>query len=313
MIHGRPQREQRRAPACPVKRPNFFIIGAPKCGTTSLAAWLSAHPQVYMSPAKEPHFFSTDLDPPRRRGVPSLEAYEALFRGAGEQHLAVGEASTGYLYSAVAVGNILRYVDAPRFVVMLRNPVEMAPALHEEQVYQGNEHVQDFRDAWDLQAERAQGRAVTRWCRNPALLLYGEWCRLGTQLERLYRQVPRERVLVLLLDDVRQDPRREYLRVLRFLGVPDDGREAFPVLNRAKRLRSVPVKRAVLAAGALKRALGIPGGLGLLTAVDRLNRAERPRPPLDRAMRAKLVEYFAGEVRKLEQLLGRDLAGWLEG
>ena len=86
-----------------VRKPNFFIIGAPKCGTTSLATWLSGHPNVFMSAVKEPHFFNTD----DRRFISTLEAYENLFRAASSDHCAVGEASVWYLSSTEAVRNIL--------------------------------------------------------------------------------------------------------------------------------------------------------------------------------------------------------------
>ena len=115
-------------------RPNFFILGAPKCGTTSLATWLGAHPQVYMSPDKEPHYFNAD---DRHPGVSSLERYEQLFAGAGAEHAAVGEASVWYLYSKVAVANIEEYCQEPRYIVCLRNPVDMAHSLHEQQVVNG--------------------------------------------------------------------------------------------------------------------------------------------------------------------------------
>ena len=86
-----------------MKKPNFFIIGAPKCGTTSLASWVSEHPSVYMSPLKEPDYFHAN------EKIGSLKEYEQLFEGAGPEHITVGEASVRYLYSQVAVPNILNY------------------------------------------------------------------------------------------------------------------------------------------------------------------------------------------------------------
>ena len=100
-----------------------------------------------MAPDKEPHFFNTD---DLRRGVTSLEQYEALFRHAREEHKAIGEASVWYLCSAVAVHNILQYQPASRFIVMVRNPIEMAPALHGEMLLAGLENAQDFCEAWFL-------------------------------------------------------------------------------------------------------------------------------------------------------------------
>ena len=86
-----------------MKKPNFFILGAPKCGTTSLASWLSEHSDVFMSPIKEPHHFCSDFGYKEYR---SHQRYLSLFRKANEQHRAIGEASATYLYSKVAVKNI---------------------------------------------------------------------------------------------------------------------------------------------------------------------------------------------------------------
>jgi len=243
------------------RRPNFFIIGAPKCGTTSMARWLAEHPNIFMSPVKEPNFFNTD---DRWTVTRTLRQYEALFRNAGPDHIAVGEASAWYLFSREAVPNILGYCEDPRFLVMVRNPIEMAYSLHQQELYSGNEHIKDFQTAWALQSERAQGREISRFCVEPKRLLYGPVCKLEEQLERLYTLVPKEKVLVIVLDDVKMNPRREYLKVLEFLGVPDDGRTNFPVYNPAKEHRSLFMGRIIAfvgrTVGAWKRSLGIQKG-----------------------------------------------------
>ena len=143
-------------PPTSMMKPNFFIIGAPKCGTTSLAAWLAEHPQIYFSPTKEPHFFNTD----HKRFLNSLQSYEKLFAGASKHHCSVGEASVWYMYSSAAVPNILEYNSDAKFIVMLRNPIEMAPSLHEELVFTGREDVNEFSEAWQLQDLRRNGPAL---------------------------------------------------------------------------------------------------------------------------------------------------------
>ncbi len=295
-------------------KPNFFIIGAPKCGTTSLATWLAQHPNVYMSPVKEPNFFSADLGKHKL----TWQEYEMLFEGVTEQHQAIGEASTSYLFSKVAVPKIESTIEEARYIVMVRNPIDMAYAFHEEQLVLGNEHIRDFAKAWALSEERAQGREVTRWCREPRRLDYKSVCRLGEQLQRLFTIVPRERVLVLVLDDIRENPRREYLRVLRFLGLVDDGRMAFPVYNSAKERRLPGLQRAILITGEasvmVKQWLGIPKvkGTGLLTRISRMDIRRRPRPPMPPELRAELAAYFREDVALLSRLLERDFSEWLK-
>src|SRR5271168_2527435 len=176
-------------PACEPSmtiKPDFFIIGAPKCGTTSLAAWLSEHPDIYMS-LKEPHFFNTD----HNRFLNTLEGYERLFVGAGERHAAVGEASVWYLSSSTAVKNILDYSPQARFIVMLRNPVDMVISLHEEQLFTGREDVADFAEAWNLQDQRRNGRRLPTMVWEPKYVQYGDLCSLGAQVARLLEAVPR--------------------------------------------------------------------------------------------------------------------------
>lgn len=298
-----------------MKKPNFFIIGAPKCGTTSLAMWLSEHPKIYMSPMKEPHHFNTDL---RYVLTPSRRDYELLFRGATREHKAIGEASVFYLFSKLAVPRIEKELPGSRYIVMVRNPVDMAYSLHEQQIVSGNEHIKNFIEAWRLSEERAKGRKVTRWCREPKLLDYKSVCKLGEQIERLFKLVPRERVLVLVLDDVRENPRREYLKALDFLGVPDDGRTSFPVYNTAKERRWPWLHRLLLAIGRMneftKRSLGVPivWGTGILKRIDKLNLRYRTRPPMPLQIRAELVEYFQSDIFLLSQLLKRDFSDWLQ-
>lgn len=287
-------------------KPNFFIIGAPKCGTTSLAAWLAEHPDIYFSPTKEPHFFNTD----HKRFLNSLQCYERLFEGATDRHRAVGEASVWYLYSSAAVANIMAYNPDARFIVMFRNPVEMAPSLHEELVFTGREDVNDFATAWSLQEARREGKLLPRVVWEPKYLQYGDLCSFGVQVERLFKLVPRERVKVVLLEDITNDAAATYRSVLQFLGVNDDHRGDFKAHNQAKSRRWPILNKMAWAAIAVKKALGIEGGLGLWSHIDALNRVDRPRAPISPDMRQLLQNFFRSDIERLERLIGRDLSHW---
>ena len=135
-----------------------------------------------MPPLKEPHLFNND----DRQAIGTLDEYEGLFRGASEEHIAVGEASVWYLSSANAVTAILGYQPEAKFIVMLRNPIEMAPALHGEMFLSGLKYEHDFSMAWGLQEERRQSRRIRdSWARRR--FLYGEICSPGTQLRNWIR------------------------------------------------------------------------------------------------------------------------------
>lgn len=292
-----------------MKKPIFFIIGAPKCGTTSLAAWLAEHPQIYFSPRKEPHYFNQD----GLMATASLAEYESLFAEAGPEHVAVGEGSTHYLYSKEAVPRILKYNPEARFIVCLRNPIEMAPALHSERLWQGEEKIRDFRRAWQVQNQRRKGKLIPLTVRkDPDRLQYGAYCRLGEQVDRLYRQVPKNRVLPVLLDDIRDHTRQEYVRILSFLKVSDDGRQVFPILNKAKRTPSVFIAQLIKHGALLKKAININKSLGLLREIKKKNTVRAPRKELSYELFMELMEYFREDVLRLGRLLNRDLSGWLE-
>lgn len=276
--------------------PDFFILGAPKCGTTSLVHWLETHPQVFLSSVKEPHFFSTDL---ANRGVSSEAAYRRLFDVASSKKLAVGEASTWYLFSKDAVPNILRAVPEARFIVMTRDPVEMARSLHHHVVRQLHEDEPDFARAWALQTDRRAGHNIPRDCTEPAFLQYGAACSLGAQVARLLRHASADRVLHIPLEGLRDDPAHHYRGVLAFLGVRDDGRQSFGLSNPARGHRSRTLQRVLRLGHRARLALGVRRGLGLA----RLNERRQDKAPLDPALRTELAAYFAEDQTVLHNAL----------
>lgn len=285
-------------------RPNVFIIGAPKCGTTSLAKWLSEHPQVYFSPVKEPHYFNFDYG---NRRVTELSRYERLFKNARDHHRVICEGSTSYLYSQIAVPAILEYVAHAKFIVMTRNPVDMAPSLHAQRVFNLDENEPDFAKAWQLQHVRRYGAKVPRHCKDPQILQYGAICRLGKQLERLYSLVPPERIHVIELELLRENPRSEYVRLMRFLRIDDDGRSEFPVENSAKARRAPWLLRIGRSSRMLLESAGIE--LDLLMSNEKLKRLlakPQSREPLAPSMRRELQDWFREDQKLLRALIERN-------
>jgi len=292
-----------------MRKPNFFILGAPKCGTTSLWWWLRAHPAIFMSHVKEPNFFNSG----DKLGISNLTDYEELFRDARVSHAGVGEASSWYLSSPVAVQNILQYQPEARFIVLLRNPIEMAVAVHSEMLISGLENVAAFPTAWGLQGDRGEGRRIPVFSWRHRCFLYGDVCLLGAQLQRLLAVAKGNRVLPILLDDIRENPRREYLKILAFLGVADHGRTGFPAENTARTLRWPWLARSQFVIWQVKRKLHINDFcLNLLSAVSARNVVAAERPDLDLDTRDELNEYFARDVDLLGRLIGRDLGSWVK-
>lgn len=290
------------------KKPNFFILGAPKCGTTSIADWLRGHPRVFMSNPKEPHFFNTDS---RHHAVFSLAQYEDIFKLAGPDTIAIGEASVWYLVSEAAVDNILAYQPEARFIVCLRNPIEAAVSLHDQKVFSGDENIFSFRDAWDAQLDRRAGKlALPDTCMDVNQLMYGGACLFGKQCQKLLRKIERDKLLIILMDDILKDPRAVYLNVLRHVGVKDDGKAIFTRSNPSKERKLLWVRKLLRYVTMFKNRFGMISGTGLGRLVNKWNTVERRRDPLDGETRKLLVDYFSNDIDLLESLLERDLQEW---
>jgi hypothetical protein len=298
-----------------MKYPNFFIIGAPKCGTTALYSYLKEHPQIYLSELKEPHFFN---DTDEGRNFTEQDDYLKLFEPAGEQHRAVGEASVFYLYSKSAVKKIHQFNPAAKLIVMLRHPVDMFFSLHQQNLFRFRENVRDPEQAWSLQPERADGRHIPRGCREPRSVQYQAVCSLGAQLERLFGNFPKEQVLVISSDEFQRNTRAVYERVLAFLGVDSDGRKDFPRENSSKMHRSFRLARCLaftsfsktplfgrcVATAKSKRSVAFWVAFrNLLERSRELNtRPFKPQP--DEVFVNRLNAVFEQDIEKIKQLAG---------
>ena len=292
-----------------MKDPNFFIVGAPKCGTTSLHGWLAKHPEIYMSSIKEPHYFSTDFvfgDYWRES-----KHYKALFEGADERHKAVGESSVYYLRSRVAIPNIETALPGSRYIVMLRNPVKMAPSMHGQIVFNADEDITSFEQAWRMDPLRERGEIILARCSDPKLVQYRLTCNLGEQLARLYDTVGRDRVLTIFLDDIKADVHKEWARILEFLGVSYWDELDFEPENQARHLRWPWVRDLYHVYSAVRKKLHLrPLGLGFFARLERMATTEAKREIISEDLHKELVATFSADIDLLAELTGRDLSHW---
>ena len=164
-----------------MRTPNLFIVGAPKCGTTSLDNYLRQHPDVFMSPKKEPHYFGSDLYAPRF--IRDWETYRVLFSGATDEAV-VGEASVWYLYSQNAAREIHSVCPNAKIIIMLRNPVDQMHSLHSQRLYSGLETIRDFEDALAAEADRKRGQRIPPHAHPVEGLFYGDVASYAYQVER---------------------------------------------------------------------------------------------------------------------------------
>ncbi len=155
-------------------QPNFFIVGAPKSGTTALSDYLRDHPNIFFSEPKEPHYFAQDFE--KYRLTKTLEEYLSLFDESTPNHLAIGEGSVFYLFSSVALKKIYEFDPQAKIIVMLRNPVDLVYSFHSQQLFSADEDEQSFEKAWRLQGVRQQGKHIPRKNRNTNFLNYASIC-----------------------------------------------------------------------------------------------------------------------------------------
>ncbi len=297
-------------------RPRFFIAGAPKCGTSALASYLRAHPEIFMTWPKEPLFFCDDFD--GARVVRSFEDYLDLYKEIPAEVNAVGEASAMYLYSATALDHIKVFAPEAKIIAMVRNPIDLAQAFHAQLLFSLTEDEPDFEVAWSLQDERRTGRRIPAGCSEPEFLQYRRVASLGEQIGRLRSTFPEDQIHVICFEDFARDTRGVYQGVLRFLGVEDDGRENFERVNATpthksralSHLTQRPPQWLVKSARVVKRSLGLEK-LSFLDWLRRTNSTTAKRPTLSAAMRAEMADSFRPDVEQLSLLLGRDLSSWL--
>jgi hypothetical protein len=295
-----------------MRRPDLFIVGAPKCGTTALYAYLRRHPEIFMSPLKEPHFFGTDLQFTSRAPLGERE-YLTCFAGSSDHRFA-GEASVWYLYSTRAAAEISAFSPDARILVMLRNPVDVMQALHAERRYQGGERIADFAAALDAEPARRAGRDRPRRGMRDAGL-YRSVVRFPDQLARYLHTFGRERVHVIVFDDLRVDAAAVGRQTLEFLGVRPDVAGPFAAENAHRRPRSEGLARALHAPPRAmqwvgRAVLSRPTRAALLARLRRLNSRAAPRAPMPPELRRRLQVDVLPEVTRLSEMLERDLTHW---
>lgn len=293
-----------------MKIPNFFIVGAPKCGTTALSQYLRCHQKIFMSFPKEPYFFADDF--PLYRTSKSIGGYLYLFKECTNKHLAVGEASAVYLYSSVAIRNIYQFNKFAKIIVMLRNPVDMVYSLHSQLLVNFDEDEKDFKTAWNQQSIRKMGVNIPKNCLVPLLLQYSKVGMLGDQVERLLNIFPSDQIKIILFDDFRMSTKSIYNEVLSFLDVPSDERTIFPRINENAMYRSFYLAYLLKYHFHLDY---LPDNLKIFDKVKnkiaKLNSRKEARKPLNLDFRSELCNVFKKDVNKLSRIINKDLSHWI--
>jgi hypothetical protein len=298
--------------------PNFFIIGAQKAGTSSLYHYLKQHPQVYMSPIKEPFFFDHELNakgevvraefggpgPPHIKFA-NIGEYRTLFREvSGEK--AIGEASVLYIYAPGTAERIKRYVPEARVIALLRNPADRAYSAFLHAVRIGREPLTSFAQA--LQEEDVRIRDNWHY-----IFHYRNRGLYHAQLERYYEVFGREKVGVWLYEDLSDDPIGVVQSTLRFLGVDDTFVPDISTKHNPARVPKSEAARFMIRV--MNTTLPFVSKVSS-PASDKFRQLVNSRilaesPSIDPEIRQELIEGYREDILKQQELIGRDLSVWL--
>lgn len=297
--------------------PNFLIIGAAKSGTSSVYNYLRQHPQVFVSPVKEPQFFayegeSLDFKGPgdeklNRGAITQWAGYHSLFQ-AHSNELAVGEASTAYLYSPKAPDRIRYHIPNVKLIAILRNPVDRAYSNFSMLVRDRHETCYDFSAALAQEERRIREHWAPRW-------YYKQLGFYSVQLARYFDRFSREQIKVYLYDDFARNPLGVVQDLFRFLEVDDT---FVPDMSRRYNVSGIPKSRTMYALiegpDPIKMLLRrvVPGTLRRRTAAKLQERNLRRPPPLAPSLRQELLDLYRDDILRLETLIQQDLSIWLQ-
>jgi hypothetical protein len=300
--------------AATVRLPNFLIIGAAKSGTTSLASYLGQHPEVFISPWKEPNYFALagrqlplpGPVPPKVmydlhyfHSVTEFGAYHELFRGAKDE-TAVGEASVRYLYYPESAPRIKATLPGVRLVAILREPVSR---LYSHYCMNRQHQLEPLSLPDALAAEPARIAAGWGWDWH-----YVAVSSYAAQVRRYFELFDRDQIRIYLHDDFVARPLETFQDICRHLGINDRfvpdmserGKVAQqPRLPALDRWLHWPSRTRRVIEKALPRRLWRPA----FRQLRQWN--SRPAPRLDPAWRAELAPRFRADLLELETLLER--------
>jgi DNA polymerase elongation subunit (family B) len=307
-------------------KPDFFIVGAAKAGTTALQQILDDHPAVYMSPLKEPNFFYDDVSIKELRKellkkieVENVEQWilsgmkgslwtaylkdELLYKKIFEKehHKICGEASVSYLYSKNAAKNIFNYNPHAKIIIILRNPAERAWSHFNMEKRMGllkNSFIEEF--------DRNKENAHPIWGIDPIFLSGGLYY---NQVKRYLDIFPKEQIYICLYDDFKNNPKGTIDDLLKFIGVNNKDVEFIFDNKKVNEARKSVVDDFLPSEGLKARFRKIVKFLGVHSLLKKLLSSEN-KNPLPATYKKILADYYANDIKELELLLGINLKNW---
>ncbi len=298
--------------------PNFLLIGAQKAGTTALSHYMKQHSQIYISPIKEPGFFDFEGQKPNFLGPgdrelfshvsTDIESYRRLFQGVSNE-IAIGEATTWYLYSSRAPERIQYYIPNVKLIVILRNPVDRAYSAYLHVIRDGRELITDFAQALLEEETRINQNWEYLWHYKQMGFYYA-------QLKRYFDLFNKNQIRVYLYEDLKDNPVALMQDICRFLNVDETLITGSPPRRNVSGIPKNKFLDYLLKKQNFKW-LKTPFKLFLSSKmreniIVNLNNKNLIKPQISPAARIQLAKMYREDILKLQELIERDLSSWLE-
>ena len=299
-------------------KPNLFIVGQPKSGTTALHQFLGQHPEIFMSSVKEPHFFCSDfhLESDRAYGKQrsfdyrNETAYMQLFAKANGVKIA-GESSTNYLYSQVAAEKIYNFNPDAKIIIILREPAKFLYSLHSHYVKFTEENEPDFLTALALETARKKEKATSPRVISPSYLYYSQRVQYYRQVKRYYDRFEREQIKVVIFEEFKSENERIYREILEFLGVNSNFTPEYDAVNVNKEVKFKAINDLVnnpIIKNISKNLLSQEfNDFVRDNIVEKLLWHQAAKAKMPEEIKTKLMEQYQPEVAKISELTGINL------
>jgi hypothetical protein len=274
-----------------LRNPNLFILGAPKCGTTSLAAYLDQHPDVVVSTPKETQYFLTYRDIPRL----THDQYLSCFSRA-TQEAWLCDATPDYLQSEESVAKIAAYAPQAKYVVAIRPHADLAFSLHQQMLVSGTENIVDFEEAWRASEERMAGKRLPAGFSDPERYNYKERLRIGAHLMQTLKHVDRGRIFFVDFEALRQDSEQVMRELFEFLGVAPFTDLDLTPQNLRKEVFRPALPRIGAFLFAMKKRVGLRKSWGIAGWIGSLGvRVAETRPKIPEKIRNEIARDYADD------------------
>lgn len=287
--------------------PNFFIVGGMRCGTTSLWSYLRQHPEIYMPQFKEPIFFCTSHK--SKQCIRDYRAYLDLFSSVTTQK-AVGEASAAYLTSPESAELIYSAYPDAKIIISLRNPVEQVFSVYQWMIREGWEWLSPFEKALNAEQGRIANNSFAESVLYKYVYFYSQFALYSEQIDRYFSFFSKNKVKIILFDDLKSDPIATIKSIYDFLGVNSSFVPEIKILNESIAPFSIYgqfiLKNNVFFSSSVirKKIKKILVRINLLLGKYRKNE-------LKNSTKLKLLELYGEDIEKTGSIINRDLSAWL--